>query len=234
MTNGGRSSAGRVAIAGIAATALVGVAGSITTWVVARDNRATQVTLARDQRIYDRRATAYVEVLVAMQALSDDLRLLRFEKIPTWPVFQRKEANLRARMTALGSIEALRLYNTWFFSASSTLAEVSRLRKFGRLPRWPRAKRSLEYSENRNKSDRASVTSIRPLRRGGWGSDTECPVWAARSSSPFRSARTDPTARSTERPARAFTPPSLRRGTFGTLPGYGVIEGNLSLRRYPA
>ncbi len=129
QSNQGRSSAAMIAIAGIAATALVGIVGSVTTWVVARDNPATQVALARDERIYDRRSMAYIDALTAMQALSDDLRLLRFESVPTWRDFQRKQANLRARMTALASSNALGLYNTMYLSGSRTLSAVQQLRE---------------------------------------------------------------------------------------------------------
>jgi hypothetical protein len=66
---------------------------------------------------------------MAMQSLSDDLRLLRFESVPAWLDFQRSQANLRARMTAFASRDGLRLYNDMFFSATSAVSAVERLRQ---------------------------------------------------------------------------------------------------------
>jgi hypothetical protein len=52
-----------VAIAGIAATAVVGVAGAAASWLIARDNRSQESVLAHEQRVYDRRADAYLLAL---------------------------------------------------------------------------------------------------------------------------------------------------------------------------
>ena len=131
-SNSGRSPATTIAIVGIAATALVGIAGSAISWLVAGANRETQTTLARDARIYDKRASAYVDTLMEMQALSDDMRLLRFEKVPIWPNFQHDQGNLRARMYAYATLAALRLYNQMFFGASDAMASIERLRESGR------------------------------------------------------------------------------------------------------
>lgn len=50
-----------MAVAGIAATALVGLAATGTAWLSARDDRATQRALARDERTYERRVSAYLD-----------------------------------------------------------------------------------------------------------------------------------------------------------------------------
>src|SRR5512133_2454798 len=52
-----------VAVAGISATALVGLAGTTVAWLSARDDRATQRQLARDERTYDRRVSAYLDAI---------------------------------------------------------------------------------------------------------------------------------------------------------------------------
>jgi hypothetical protein len=52
-----------VAVAGIAATALVGVAGTGAAWLSARDDRHAQRVLARDERTYDRRVSAYLDAI---------------------------------------------------------------------------------------------------------------------------------------------------------------------------
>jgi hypothetical protein len=52
-----------VAIAGIAATALVGLAGTTAAWLSARNDRAAQRELARDERTYDRRVAVYLDAV---------------------------------------------------------------------------------------------------------------------------------------------------------------------------
>jgi hypothetical protein len=63
-----------VAVAGIAATALVGLAAPGAAWLSARDDRANQRDLARsersyqrelarDERTYDRRVAAYLDAI---------------------------------------------------------------------------------------------------------------------------------------------------------------------------
>jgi hypothetical protein len=52
-----------IALAGIAATAVVGVAGAISSWVVSRDDRSNQRALAHEERVYDRRADVYLSAL---------------------------------------------------------------------------------------------------------------------------------------------------------------------------
>jgi hypothetical protein len=79
----GRSRIG-VAVAGIAATALVGMAGAAGSWLISRDERAHQRVLAHDERahqrllahderIYDKRAAAYVDALVLMDRQREEL-----------------------------------------------------------------------------------------------------------------------------------------------------------------
>jgi hypothetical protein len=52
-----------VALAGITATALVGLAGTAASWLSARDDRATQRELAREQRTYTDRVSAYIDAI---------------------------------------------------------------------------------------------------------------------------------------------------------------------------
>ena len=52
-----------VAVAGIAATALVGIAGNAGSWVSARADRHVQRALERDARTYERRVSAYLDVV---------------------------------------------------------------------------------------------------------------------------------------------------------------------------
>jgi hypothetical protein len=52
-----------VAVAGIAATALVGLAGTTAAWLSARDDRGAQRALARAERTYERRVAAYLDAI---------------------------------------------------------------------------------------------------------------------------------------------------------------------------
>jgi hypothetical protein len=52
-----------IAVAAIAATAAVGIAGTAAGWLTARDDRSNQRSLAHDARVYDRRADTYLAAL---------------------------------------------------------------------------------------------------------------------------------------------------------------------------
>jgi hypothetical protein len=70
-THGRFDSGKSVALAGIIATAVVGVAGAASSWLIARDDRANQRALAHDARVYDRRANAYVDALRLLLTVFD-------------------------------------------------------------------------------------------------------------------------------------------------------------------
>jgi hypothetical protein len=59
----------RIALAGIAATAAVGLAGAAVTFVVARENRESSTELARLALVYNKRTQAYVDGLEALHTL---------------------------------------------------------------------------------------------------------------------------------------------------------------------
>jgi hypothetical protein len=63
VANGDSNKTLWVAVAGIAATALVGLAGTTAAWLSARDDRAAQRQLARDERRYDRRVATYLDAI---------------------------------------------------------------------------------------------------------------------------------------------------------------------------
>jgi hypothetical protein len=56
-----------VALAGIAATAAVGLAGTAASWLSARDDRANERQLAREQRFYEHRVAAYTEAIDTLE-----------------------------------------------------------------------------------------------------------------------------------------------------------------------
>jgi hypothetical protein len=114
-----------VALAGIIATAAVGLAAAGVTLVTSRDDRESSQRLARQALVYDKRSQAYVDALLAQQALSLNARLRRYESIPAgWLEFQAQQAPLRARITAFGSPEARRLYNEMYFAGSDFVADA--------------------------------------------------------------------------------------------------------------
>jgi hypothetical protein len=103
----------RLAIVSVVATAAVGIAGAATTLLVSRDQRATE----RANRIYDRRATAYVAALDTLEGHMKVLSNL------TWSpqVLARKKflwdevrvddetdvARIRSRVVAFGTPDAI-------------------------------------------------------------------------------------------------------------------------------
>ena len=73
MADGNRTTI-TVALAGIAATAIVGLAGTTASWLNARDDRDAQRALARDERTYQPRVSAYldsIDFLKSQQAALD-------------------------------------------------------------------------------------------------------------------------------------------------------------------
>jgi hypothetical protein len=64
-----------IALAGIVATAVVGLAGAASSWLIARQQDATNRSLAHDAQVYDRRANAY---LAAISLIERQRNLLSF------------------------------------------------------------------------------------------------------------------------------------------------------------
>jgi hypothetical protein len=116
-----------VALAGIIATGAVGLAAAGVTLITSRDDRESQQRLAKQALVYDKRSQAYVDSLLALQALSTNARLRMYEAIPAgWLEFQAQQAPLRARITAFGSPGARRLYNAMYFAGSRFVADALR------------------------------------------------------------------------------------------------------------
>ena len=114
-----------IALAGIIATATVGLAAAAVTLITSRDDRESSQRLARQGLVYDKRSQAYVDTLLPLQALSLNARLRRYESIPAgWLEFQAQQAPLRARITAFGSSRARRLYNEMYFAGSEFVANA--------------------------------------------------------------------------------------------------------------
>lgn len=100
-----------VAIVGIAATAVVGVVGATSSWLTARGARANDRALAHEQRVYDRRADAYLAALQLVerqrrQILNVGLRtetVNNFVKAVTPLMGYGADAFMHARVVAFGS-----------------------------------------------------------------------------------------------------------------------------------
>jgi hypothetical protein len=124
-----------VAVAGIAATALVGLAGTGAAWLSARNDRAAQGAIARDERTYDRPVSAYLDaidfiagqersfailvVYKATRSQAEDPVILRlqsdlFLETPGEqefiPIRLRPPSRLTSRLGAFGSTEAFNAF----------------------------------------------------------------------------------------------------------------------------
>jgi hypothetical protein len=136
-----------VAVAGIAATALVGLAGTTAAWLSARDDRAAQRVLARDDRTYDRRVSAYLDAIGYLERQNLFWQDIFDESPPTpdltptkqqWPrrlrIYLRKFSTtngnwilyqpapatpLEARLRAFGSLQALKAFQAAHSAAGS-------------------------------------------------------------------------------------------------------------------
>ena len=138
-----------VAVAGISATALIGLAGTVVAWQSARDDRATQGEIARDERTYDHRVSAYLDavdfvsgqerslvIFVVSRAIDgrveskdpliEQLQSELFSEIAgvqkEIPIRLRPPSRLTTRLGAFGSTEAFNAFQ-------------EAQRRFGRVPK---------------------------------------------------------------------------------------------------
>lgn len=109
-----------IALAGIIATAVVGIAGAASSWLIARDDRANQRSLAHDARVYDRRADAYLTAMriVAVQRREIDrelnrMRVYRNPKLIVPKLFSMvgdADADVYEGLEAFGTADAVNDY----------------------------------------------------------------------------------------------------------------------------
>ena len=114
----------RLAVVSVLATAAVGIAGSATTLLVSRDQRATE----RANRTYERRASAYVEAIDTLERHMNTLANLDWSRArrPTdkgpdasWRFAfedvnvddETDMARIRSRLVAFGSTEAIAAFD---------------------------------------------------------------------------------------------------------------------------
>jgi hypothetical protein len=106
----------RLAVVSVLATAAVGIAGAATTLLVSRDQRATE----RANRIYERRAAAYVEAIdtfeVHMKVLDNlDWSLVRTRRGFHWEEVRVDDetdvARIGSRLVAFGSTDSIAAFH---------------------------------------------------------------------------------------------------------------------------
>ena len=116
MSREGDSGKARLAVVSVLATAAVGIAGAGTTLLVSRDQRATE----RANRIYERRAAAYVDAIDTLEVHMKVLDNLDWSRVQTRRGFRWEEvkvddetdvARIGSRLLAFGSTDAIAAFH---------------------------------------------------------------------------------------------------------------------------
>jgi hypothetical protein len=139
MAEGGDRTTVIVAVAGIAATALVGLAATAASWLSARDDRTTQRSLAREERTYDRRVSAYLDAFdfVEGQKESFDLFRLEFRSTGRTPYHHDPPSRLTSRLRAFGSAQVFTAFQkTESFNEQMPITWGSRTTRRGRTSEY--------------------------------------------------------------------------------------------------
>jgi hypothetical protein len=137
-----------LALAGIIATAVVGVAGATSAWLIAHGQRTDQRVIAHDGRVYDRSADMYLAALEKIQQQKEMISAERLKSeayAPPSPVPPLRtnimartfDSNLNARVIAFGSKDAVQVYGQLHQIANQLFNEENVLReqsKFGTQP----------------------------------------------------------------------------------------------------
>jgi hypothetical protein len=93
-----------VAIVAVLVTAVVGLAGITAGWLSAREERSSQRALARDDRVFDRRAAAYLDAIGFLERQND--AYTRYSTAPAGqsiPFLTAPQLLLKERLIAFGS-----------------------------------------------------------------------------------------------------------------------------------
>ncbi len=116
MAGEGDRGKARLAVVSVLATAAVGIAGAGTTLLVSRDQRATE----RANRIYQRRAGAYVDAIDRLEVHMKVLENLDWSRVRTRRGFRWEEvrvndetdvARIGSRLLAFGSTDAIAAFH---------------------------------------------------------------------------------------------------------------------------
>jgi hypothetical protein len=85
-----------IALTGIIATAVVGVAGAASSWLIARQDRGSQRAIAHDERVYDRKADAYIDAARLLGSVS-----IAWTKLPLLHGSKTRQGDRAVARTAL-------------------------------------------------------------------------------------------------------------------------------------
>jgi len=113
-----------VALAGIGATAILGLAGLGVTVITSKEDRESAERLTRQTLVYDRRSDVYVaalEKLRPLRSVASNPERFRADLRS----FLKEEGVLGARLTAFGSAHATRLYNNMTATLLVALRQIT-------------------------------------------------------------------------------------------------------------
>jgi hypothetical protein len=156
-----------LAVVGIAATAVVGLAGSTGAWLVARDDRIAQRALARDdraaeraiahdERTYSRRAAVYLDTIGYLERAHAALRRYANGARVVYPLPER---SLFSRLIAFGSDPAIEAYRSARYTGgrAAVSADGHERRRHGGLVLVPRRLFPSQRFEDARQANREQI-----------------------------------------------------------------------------
>lgn len=118
-----------IALAGIIATAIVGIVGAGSSWLISRDDRSNQRALAHETRVYDRRADAYIDALVILLRLDRELK--EGKSASEVALLVRETDVQEAKIRAYASDDAWRAFSSAANLAFEAARSEERIKRFG-------------------------------------------------------------------------------------------------------
>jgi hypothetical protein len=113
-----------VAIVAVLVTAVVGLAGITAGWLSAREERSSQRALARDDRVFDRRAAAYLDAIGFLERQNDAYIHYAAPAGQAIPFPTAPDLLLKERLIAFGSTNVNREFQRAEDHALVTLDDV--------------------------------------------------------------------------------------------------------------
>lgn len=156
---------GALALAGIVATAVVGVAGATSSWLIARGDQASRRSLEHDARVYDRRANTYVGALRYLQSLDrriQDVTLALVNEQRFDLPRPENDPGLRASLSAYASPDALKAFDS---TVAAGLLAFDRSEGVASASVAERDQRFGEYIDTRDRFRRGLATFQAIVRR---------------------------------------------------------------------
>jgi hypothetical protein len=101
-----------LAVVGIAATALVGLVGSGLAFLSSREDRNTQLAVAQDNRVFDRRATVYLDAIDFVEVQKEQFISYRESEVGEHIAYtEDPPRSLNDRLIAFGSSRAFKAFH---------------------------------------------------------------------------------------------------------------------------